>query len=96
MSLAYLILSRKALRGKSQMFDELLKLLRVSVTFLDDKEKHKYVDQLMDLEAQYYAESNRPDSDRSDAVLDNLRFQLCNLSAAFRAGLEKPNAPAQS
>lgn len=78
------------------MFTVLLNCLNAGLTLWDDKEKTKYVDQLISLKEQYYAEFNKPDASRSDAVLDNLEFQLRVLATSFAAGVGKPNPPPSS
>lgn len=74
------------------MFTVLLNCLNAGLTLWDDKEKTKYLDQMISLKESYYAEFNKPDAERSDAVLDNLEFQLRVLATSFAAGVGKPNA----
>lgn len=62
------------------------------------KEKRKYQDELASLKLEWYAEFNKDDSSRSDAVLDNVERKLCvlvnticaDIGAANSANLQKP------
>ncbi len=65
------------------MFDLILSLLNTGLQLWLSKEKTKYIDQMMQLQKDYYAEYNKPLSERDDAVLDNLFFQLRVLAIAF-------------
>jgi len=56
------------------------------------KEARKYIDRLMELQKAYYEEDNKPDGQRSRAVLDNLEFELRVLAIAFAAEARKPDA----
>lgn len=56
------------------------------------KEQRKYSDKLMEIKAAYYEESNKPEAIRSDAVLDNLKFELCNLAEGIATELRTANA----
>lgn len=73
------------------MFTVLLNCLSAGLTLWDDKEKTKYVDQVISLKEQYYAEFNKPLDSRSDAVLDNLEFQLRVLATSFASSVGKPD-----
>lgn len=75
------------------MFQALLETLTAGLKLWDDKEKTKYVDKKMQIEKDYYVEYNKGPDLRSDAVLDNLEFELRVLAAAFAAGVGKPNTP---
>lgn len=67
------------------MFEALLTVLGAGLSIWEHKEKTKYVDKLMSLRRQYKDEMNKSESNRSDAVLDNLEFELNNLALAFSA-----------
>lgn len=73
------------------MFDLILSLLNTGLQLWLSKEKTKYIDQLMQLQKDYYAEYNKPLADRSDAILDNLCFQLHVIAAAFVTSAGTPN-----
>lgn len=75
------------------MFEALLKLAGGVVDWLVLKEKNKYRDKLASLKKAYYEESNKPDSERSDAVLDNLSFELRLVSDSIYSSLREQNAP---
>ena len=74
------------------MFETLLRALGTGLSIWESKEKTKYVDRYISLKTSYYREFNKPDAARSDAVLDNLRDELCILSDAFSAAARAKNA----
>lgn len=74
------------------MIETIFKCLEAGLSLWDDKEKDKYKDELISLKEQYYAEFNKDPALRSDAVLDNLEFQLRVLVTSFSASVGKPNA----
>lgn len=65
------------------MFELILSLLETGLALWLSKEKTKYIDKKMELQRAYYAEYNKPLSERSDAALDNLYFELRVLAIAF-------------
>ena len=67
------------------MFELILGLLKTALDLWLSKEKTKYIDQMMSLKQRYYEEYNKPESERSDAELDYLLFELRNLAIAFTA-----------
>jgi hypothetical protein len=77
------------------MVEAIIKLLEVGLSLWLSKEKTKYWDRLMALKKDWYVESNKPDSARSDAVLDNIGFELRVLSLAFSAEAGKQNTQNQ-
>ena len=79
------------------MIDTVLALLTAGLNLWLNEEKTKYVDHKISLEKQYYEEYNKPIGERSDAVLDNLVFQLRILASAFvTASSGKQDPPNQS
>lgn len=74
------------------MFSALLAVLGAGLELWASKEKHKYIDQLTDLERRHREEENKPSDQRSDAVLDNLEFELRQLGRNFAAAVGKQNA----
>lgn len=78
------------------MFEVLLKVLGAGLSIWASKEARKYIDQKIALEKAWYAEYNKPDSDRSDAVLDNIEFQLRTLCIAFAAEAGKSDTTNKS
>ena len=71
------------------MFDLILSLLDTALKLWLSKEKTKYIDAKMALQKAYYEEWNKQPADRSDAVLDNLTFELKTLAVAFSAEVNK-------
>ena len=67
------------------MFPIILQILSAALSIWASKEKTKYIDRLVELKTEYFREINKPEADRSDAVLDNLEFQLRTLALAFSA-----------
>lgn len=65
------------------MFESLAKALAAGLSLWESKEKRKYIDRLMELKRDWYAEFNKDPAVRSDAILDHLRRELCILSDAF-------------
>lgn len=78
------------------MFEILLNVLEAALSLWNDKEKTKYIDQVKDLKLRYYEEYNKAPSVRSDAVLDNIEFELCVLGSGFAASAGSQRPPAQS
>ena len=74
------------------MVAALFSILNSALSIWANKEKTKYQDRLLSLKRDYYAEYNKPLSERSDAVLDNLEFELRLLSDAVAANLGKQDA----
>lgn len=74
------------------MLSLLLKLLGSSLELWADKEKHKYQDRYLALKKAYYEEQNKDPARRSDAVLDNIEFELRILVDSFCASSGKPVA----
>lgn len=78
------------------MFDALLTVLSAGLTLWSDKEKNKYIDEMISLKNQYYEEYNKPLTERDDSVLDNLEHELCVLGVAFAASIGKQNTAPKS
>jgi uncharacterized protein HemX len=74
------------------MFNALLMVLGAGLSLWASKEKHKYIDELTDLERKYRAEENKPIAERNDAILDNLEFKLRQLARNFATSVGKPDA----
>ena len=74
------------------MTEALIKSLSAGLSLWKSKEARKYVNKLMGLKRDYYEEYNKSLSDRDDAVLDNIEFELRLLSEAFssQVGSENP------
>lgn len=67
------------------MFSALLKVLGAGLSLWASKEARKYIDKKIALEKAWYEEYNKDDASRSNAVLDNLEFELRTLAIAFAA-----------
>lgn len=74
------------------MFAALLGIAEALLSIWAHKEKDKYNAKLKQLRADYYAEINKPDDKRSDAVLDNLEFELRITADALAAQVRIANA----
>ncbi len=74
------------------MFASFLKALASGLSLWESKEARKYVDRLEKIKREYYEEINKPDQERSDAVLDNLEFELRLLSDSFSTSVGESNA----
>lgn len=74
------------------MFTLILGILEAGLSLWESKEKRKYVDELIAIKKDYYAEINKPSTERSDAVLDSLEFRVRVLGIAFAAGVGGENA----
>jgi len=73
----------------------ILQILQVGLSLWSNLEKKKYADQVMQIQKAYHAEIGKPETERSDAVLDNLEFQPRILCQAFVAAANAPT-PATS
>lgn len=74
------------------MIETLFNVLNAGLSLWLSKEKTKYVDKLISLRKDFYEEYKKPADRRSDAVLDDIEFQLRILSIAFSStvGAENP------
>lgn len=75
-------------------FDLILNVLLAGLQLWSDKEATKYRDRAMKLKRKWYDEYNKPLNERSDAVLDNVMFELELLANGFtsRIGAENNTA----
>lgn len=78
------------------MFETLAETLSAGLQLWLHKEKTKYIDKLIDLRRKYREEFNKSDAHRSDAVLDNLEFELRILAVTFTSAVGKPDSQNQS
>lgn len=69
------------------MVTALFQALATGLSIWESTEKRKYLDRLMGLERDYYAEFNKDPSQRSDAVLDNIERELLILNNAFSSSV---------
>lgn len=89
------------------MAQEILNLLDSIFTLWVSADKMKYINRKMNLEARYNAEINKPnapdaesyhknpDQYRDNSVVDNLEFELLNLSIAIRASVGQSDSGSQ-
>jgi hypothetical protein len=70
----------------------LLEILSAALSIWESKEKRKYIDRKLELEKRYYEEYNKPDSVRSDAVLDNIEFELRQLARTVASEIGTTNS----
>lgn len=87
------------------MFESLAGALHMGLSLWNSKEKRKYLDELTALEREHYEEDKKPRDAldprdaRNDALLDDIRFRLCqlqrNLAAEVGASIA-PNQPGSS
>lgn len=69
------------------MFSVIFSLFTAGLNLYAQKDKEKYVDKLLSLKNQYYAEFNKPEGQQDDAVMDNIEFELRTLAAAFASAV---------
>lgn len=77
------------------MFETLLSVLETGLSLWDHEDSHKYRDKVIDLRRRWNEEKNKADSDRSDAVLDNLEFELRLCAIGFASEARSSDAPAK-
>lgn len=58
------------------MISSILGIVEAVLSIWDSKLKTKYIDKVQSLKKAYYEEWNKPVEERSDAVLDNIEFEL--------------------
>jgi hypothetical protein len=56
--------------------ESLIKALEAGLSLWQSKEKRKYLDELISLKKEFYAERNKPREIRSNAILDDVRLRL--------------------
>lgn len=71
------------------MFSDLAKALVLALELWNSKDKRKYSDRIAELERAYEDEDNQPRGKRSNAVLDNLRTELCIVGKQLAADVRK-------
>jgi hypothetical protein len=57
--------------------------LSTGLSIWESKEKTKYIDKMLTLKRQWYEEYNKPTSNRSDARLDHIEYELRILVETF-------------
>jgi hypothetical protein len=71
------------------MFTTILSIIDSVLNIVELKIERKYVDQLVEIKRAYNEETNKPEADRSDAVLDNLWVELRIVTEAIASSLRK-------
>ncbi len=72
------------------MIGTIFTLLKTGLSLWEHKEKNKYIEKALRLEKEYYEESKKPDSERDNAKLDNIEFELHLLTVSFSALTQRP------
>lgn len=70
------------------IFGSILGIVEAALSIWNSKLKHKYIDKVETLKRAYYAEMNKPREEQSDAVLDNLEFELRITAASLAADIK--------
>ena len=74
------------------MVESLIKILETGLSIWDHHEKTKYLDQLIGLKREYYAEFDKGEERRSSAILDDVLGRLRILGDSFVATAGKKDA----
>lgn len=69
------------------IFGAILGIVEAALSIWASKLRQKYIDKVETLKRAYYAEINKPREEQSDAVLDNLEFELRITSASLAADI---------
>lgn len=70
------------------IFTTILGIVEAALSIWASKLRQKYVDKVEEIKRAYYAEINKPPAERSDAVLDNLEFELKITAASLAADIK--------
>ena len=76
-------------------FALVLKLIELGLELWIDSRKTEIQRRYLFLKESWYAEYNKPDTDRSDAVMDNIKFELRQLIDTFASQARTSNTPAK-
>lgn len=71
------------------MVESILAVLAAGLKLWGSLESRKYVDKMMRLKKRYRDEWNKPESERSDAELDDITFEIKILADSFAAAVAK-------
>lgn len=74
------------------MIGSLFKVLEAGLGLWKSKESRKYLDRVIKLKKEFYEEYNKDDNVRSDAVLDNIQFELRLISDSFASQIGSENS----
>ena len=75
------------------MVAAILAIIGAALQIWEYKEKRKYIDEFNDLKNQWYVEINKPEAERDQAVLDNLKFKIKNLAFSITVDMQLPQSP---
>lgn len=70
------------------IFGTILGIVEAALSIWASKLRQKYIDKVEALKRAYYLEANKPREQQSDAVLDNLEFELRITSASLAADIK--------
>lgn len=73
------------------MVGAILEIVGLALQLWVSKDKRKYVDALTKIEDQYREEESKPYMERNHALLDNLEFELRQLTRNIVADLRSQN-----
>jgi chorismate mutase len=74
------------------MFIAILGIVEAALSIWASKLRQKYIDRVGEIKRAYDEEYNKPDSERSDAVLDNLERELCIAAEELAAEIRAKNS----
>ena len=67
------------------MIPSLFSIIGSALSIWEHKEKNKLFNKFVDLQRQYYEESNKPENEQDFSVMDNIEFELWLLGNRFSA-----------
>lgn len=73
------------------MIGALIGIIGAILSIVEINLRRKYLDQYLNLERSYREETNRPISERDDAAIDNIEFELRVLARAITSDIGKQN-----
>ena len=74
------------------MFKTLLGITLASLSIWKHKNATKYTRLVIELKDEFYEEYNKPENERSDAILDNLMHKLRIFSQGIASEIGTPNS----
>jgi len=69
------------------MIETILKLLGAGLQLWGDKEKHKYIDKMLELKKEWHEEYSKPVGVRDNVRLDRIDRELCQLCDTFASAV---------
>lgn len=70
------------------IFGTILGIVEAALSIWASKLRQKYIDKVEGIKRLYYAEMNKPVEERSDALLDNLEFELKITTASLASEIK--------